>query len=342
MKQLLTFILFLICSSGVYADESSDAWIQADINIVRLEPTKFPMLPSAIKHELESRSCLIPQSYEAEQPENVISGQFGKNKDLDWAVLCSKDRESSILIFWDGSVKDVESIEKHSDKEFIELIGGKPVYARVISTIDKAGISAYAERSAEDAHTLFSHDGIKDVYSWRASIVHYFDKGKWKSKSSDVWIQADINTVRLEPKKFPVLPSAIRHELESRSCLIPQSYEAQQPENVISGQFGKNKGLDWAVLCSQNRESSILIFWDGSVKDVDSIEKSSDNAFLQGTGLDLQGIGRDNIGYSRVIATIHKSGISAYAERYSFSAESPEEQALAHTQFSHDGIEDIF
>ncbi len=46
----------------------------------------------------------------------------------------------------------------------------------------------------------------------------------------------------LPPSSFIDLPAPILKDLESRRCLIPQTYEARTPENVIHGAF-REKGL---------------------------------------------------------------------------------------------------
>jgi len=71
---------------------------------------------------------------------------------------------------------------------------------------------------------------------------------------------ADLQVTRLGPSAFPELPRNIRRELERRGCTIPQVWEDRKPHNVIKGEFTRKGQTDWAVLCSLNRVSSILIF----------------------------------------------------------------------------------
>ncbi|MGB6830098.1 MAG: hypothetical protein WBE41_18775, partial [Terracidiphilus sp.] len=41
----------------------------------------------------------------------------------------------------------------------------------------------------------------------------------------------------LPASSFPALPAGVAAELNRRGCLIPQTYEAHGPENVIHGSF---------------------------------------------------------------------------------------------------------
>src|SRR5262245_5507078 len=67
--------------------------------IRRLPPKTFRQLPTAVVESLEARKCLIPQIWHDETPHNVIRGSFTGAKRDEWAVLCSRTRTSSILIF---------------------------------------------------------------------------------------------------------------------------------------------------------------------------------------------------------------------------------------------------
>src|SRR5277367_1279817 len=66
----------------------------------------------------------------------------------------------------------------------------------------------------------------------------------------------------LPPESFPALPAPIRGDLEKRHCLIPQTYEARTPENVIHGAFHEKGSSDWAALCSQNGTTTLLVYWN--------------------------------------------------------------------------------
>jgi hypothetical protein len=72
--------------------------------IRRLPITTFPDLPSPIAAELTRRSCMIPQSYQAHRPENVIHGSFESPTSSDWAVLCSTGSRVTLLVFFSSTV----------------------------------------------------------------------------------------------------------------------------------------------------------------------------------------------------------------------------------------------
>jgi hypothetical protein len=66
---------------------------------------------------------------------------------------------------------------------------------------------------------------------------------------------------------FPQLPTAVQNVLNLRRCLIPQTYEAHRPENVVHASLERHGSSDWAVLCSVNGTVSLLVFFSSSSAD---------------------------------------------------------------------------
>ena len=51
--------------------------------VEHLPASSFPALPTAVAAELNRRECLIPQTYQAHGPENVIHGSFRQAGERD-------------------------------------------------------------------------------------------------------------------------------------------------------------------------------------------------------------------------------------------------------------------
>ncbi|HEY1768116.1 MAG TPA: hypothetical protein VGG26_10685 [Terracidiphilus sp.] len=71
--------------------------------IRHLPVSSFPQLPGAVGNLLKERGCLIPQTYEAHQPENVVEASLERAGSKDWAVLCSEKGTVSLLVFFGDS-----------------------------------------------------------------------------------------------------------------------------------------------------------------------------------------------------------------------------------------------
>src|ERR1035437_6317605 len=68
--------------------------------IRHLPISSFPNLPDELTVLLNRRGCLIPQTYEAHHPENVVHASLERPGSSDWAVLCSAQGTVSLLVFF--------------------------------------------------------------------------------------------------------------------------------------------------------------------------------------------------------------------------------------------------
>src|ERR1039458_1575237 len=112
---LLASLLLFCCPSKLLPQDSASAALNTSGSVVidghstpylirHLPVSSFPDLPAAIREQLDLRSCLIPQTYEAHRPENVVHASLERPGSSDWAVLCSAQGTVSLLVFFgDGS-----------------------------------------------------------------------------------------------------------------------------------------------------------------------------------------------------------------------------------------------
>ena len=148
--------------------------------IVRLPPSAFPVLPQAVRRELQRRGCTIPQEAFSKHPNNVISGQFAKPGQKDWAVLCSKNGASSILVFWNGSASNPAELAQGDDINYLQGEGGDRIcYSRGISAAGSDFILEHYRAYGGPQPPALDHQGIDDAFIEKASVVNYFSAGKW-------------------------------------------------------------------------------------------------------------------------------------------------------------------
>ncbi len=155
-------------------------WDEAAKMIHRLSPSSFPQLPAAIVSDLNRRRCTIPQADGESRPHNVIRGSFIRKGQIDWAVLCSRDGESSILVFRAGSAEVVSQLAKGSDKTWLQTVGdGKIGYSRMIKSADGPYIVGHHEAFGGPKPPPIDHEGIEDAFQGKASIILCYYRGKW-------------------------------------------------------------------------------------------------------------------------------------------------------------------
>jgi hypothetical protein len=159
---------------------SKEAWTQADLATVRLDPERFVDMPGRLRRELKRRGCTIPQTFVGGAPHNVIWGRFRNTKDVDWAVLCSRGRTSSIIVFWGGSPDAAEELSSAPDAGYLQGTGGGSIgYSRAIGVASPAYIRRMHHSFGGPVPPRLDHDGIDNAFVEKASTVMYWHEGRW-------------------------------------------------------------------------------------------------------------------------------------------------------------------
>ncbi len=148
--------------------------------IRHLPVSSFPALPTAIQGELDLRGCLIPQTYEAHRPENVVHGCLERQGSSDWAVLCSARGTVSLLVFFGGgsnqpftlaSAPETERLQSHDSSGVLGFNWG----------IDPASPQQVREAQASMEHRppLLDHDALADTLVDHHTVYHFYLKSAW-------------------------------------------------------------------------------------------------------------------------------------------------------------------
>ena len=148
---------------------------------MRLSPSRFAAVPSAVRTELERRGCLIPQPFTAkpERLENAIRGRFISPTGTDWAVLCSRQRRAVILVFRGAGVTQVDELAAQDDADRLQVTGpGQIGYSRGIFVASPADIREH-NPNPDQLSPVLDHDGIHDAFIEKASVILYWSGGKW-------------------------------------------------------------------------------------------------------------------------------------------------------------------
>src|SRR2546425_9030066 len=152
---------------------------EAERRIVRLPPADFKELPSNLVRELERRSCSIPQDYTKERG-NVIRGDFKTPGQTGWAVLCSVNGFSSILVFWKGSEDHPAEMARAEDRTFLQVIGDEEIgFSRRISAVGKHFIMRHYRAYGGPAPPPIDHQSINHMFLYKNSVVFFFHRPKW-------------------------------------------------------------------------------------------------------------------------------------------------------------------
>ena len=147
--------------------------------IRHLPVNAFPQLPATVQDALTRRGCLIPQTYEAHQPENVVRASLEHHGSSDWAVLCSVDGRVSLLVFFAGggdpmvlaSAPETDRLQAHGATEVLGFNWG----------IDAASpdVIHEAQFGMRPPPPRLDHDALADSVVDGRTIYRLFAKGAW-------------------------------------------------------------------------------------------------------------------------------------------------------------------
>lgn len=148
--------------------------------IRHLPPSSFPQLPPAVQDLLNSRGCLIPQTYEAHRPENVIHASLERPGSSDWAVLCSVKGTVSLLVFLGSNATQPFLLASAPETERLQAQGADG------SLGFNWGINSASPRQIHDAQAgmdprppLVDHDAVADSVIDQQTVYHFYSKGAW-------------------------------------------------------------------------------------------------------------------------------------------------------------------
>lgn len=175
------WILFWLCGVSGLSAQAPEAGEVSARTIRRLPPDSFPQLPPAIRLALKARGCSVPQSFTGERPHNVVAGSFAHAGQQDWAVLCSRQDSSSVLIFWGGADgRPPAEFARAPDAAFLQGIGeGRIAYSRLLAAASPAQIREYAVSFGGPLPRMLDHDGVEDAFAGKGSVVSYQEGGRW-------------------------------------------------------------------------------------------------------------------------------------------------------------------
>ena len=150
--------------------------------IRNLPVSSFPDLPSPVSEALTARGCVIPQTYEAHRPENVVHASLQAPGSSDWAVLCSAQGKVSLLVFFgDASAQQASVLAEVTETSRLQPhdLTGELGFDW---GIDPASPRRIHEAQASMAHRppAPDHDSLADTIVDGKTIYHFYRNGAWE------------------------------------------------------------------------------------------------------------------------------------------------------------------
>jgi hypothetical protein len=154
---------------------------QARYIIRRLPVNAFPDLPNGIAEQLNLRQCMIPQSYEAHHPENVVHASLERPGSADWAVLCSANGKVTLLVFFGSYPAKPAVLASALEKQRLQRhdSSGELGFDWAIDAASPEAVHQ-AQSSMERKPPRIDHDALADITVDRTTMYRFFSRGTWK------------------------------------------------------------------------------------------------------------------------------------------------------------------
>jgi hypothetical protein len=154
--------------------------------IRHLPVSSFPQLPPPVAKALIERGCLIPQTYQAHRPENVVEASLERPGSTDWAVLCSAKGTVSLLVFFgsaaegQGGVEQAQVLASAAETERLQAHGTDGVLGFNWG-IDPATPEQVHEAQAgmDKRPARVDHDALADTLVDQHTVYHFYTHGAW-------------------------------------------------------------------------------------------------------------------------------------------------------------------
>jgi hypothetical protein len=191
LKSTVFFVPLFCCLAATFSQDSISSSLnesgQVDVGgrptpylIRHLPVNSFPQLPPAVENVLLHRGCLIPQTYEAHQPENVIHASLERTGSSDWAVLCSAQGHVSLLVFFASNYSHPMELATAPETERLQ--------SRVSNNVlgFNWGIDTASPEQVRGAqiglHPLpprIEHDALADSVIDHRTMYHFYSNNTW-------------------------------------------------------------------------------------------------------------------------------------------------------------------
>jgi len=153
---------------------------QVAYQIRHLPVSSFPELPPAVAEQLTKRGCLIPQTYQAHRPENVVRASLEQPGSTDWSILCATQGTVALLVFFGSDVEHPAILTTAAERERLQVHDLTGVMGF------NWGIDPASPRQVRDAQAamehrppLLDHDALAETVINQRTVYHFYAKNGW-------------------------------------------------------------------------------------------------------------------------------------------------------------------
>ena len=148
--------------------------------IRHLPISSFPDLPQAVAGLLNRRGCLIPQTYQAHHPENVIHASLERAGSSDWAALCAVKGTVSLLVFFSSAPATLQTVASMPETDRLQARSVNGVLGFNWG-IDPASPEQIREARSGMEHrpAVLDHDALADSTIDHRTVYRFYLRSAW-------------------------------------------------------------------------------------------------------------------------------------------------------------------
>ena len=148
--------------------------------IRHLPVSSFPELPVELAGLLNRRGCLIPQTYEAHHPENVVHASLERAGSSDWAVLCSERGTVSLLVYFASAPAKVLVLATAPETRRLQAHAPSGVLGFNWGIAPASPEQVLEAQSAvRPRPARVDHDALADSVVENRTVYHFYLKSAW-------------------------------------------------------------------------------------------------------------------------------------------------------------------
>ena len=172
----LASLLLFCCPSKLLPQDSASAALNTSGSVV----IDGHSTPATIEEQLDLRGCLIPQTYEAHRPENVVHASLERPGSSDWAVLCSAQGTVSLLVFFGNGSSQPFTLASAPETERLQTHDPSGVlgFNWAIDPASPQGVHD-AQLGMRHPPPRLDHDALADTLVDRHTVYHFYLKSAW-------------------------------------------------------------------------------------------------------------------------------------------------------------------
>lgn len=190
MRCVLVCVFAVLFAAAQQPDPDSQRMVESGQVVVegqtahyvirRLPVSSFPELPEGVAQQLNQRHCMIPQSYQAHHPENVVHASLERAGSSDWALLCSVNGRVSLLAFFGSAPEKPGVLATAPQNQRLQRHDRSGVlgFDWVIAPASPDAVHE-AQSAMERRPQRLDHDALKDIAINGKTRYRFYSKGAW-------------------------------------------------------------------------------------------------------------------------------------------------------------------